>query len=352
VSEDAKLQAKLLERLKVWRDPNKGLQIFARERLKILDKDGNLVPLIFNDSQIKLHEAVEDQRRRKGLVRMVGLKGRKQGFSTYVAARFYWRATTTFGRKVYILSHEKPSTAELFAMVETFHKYDPFAPKVGADNAQMLTFPDLEGTYKVATAGNAEGGRGGTVNLFHGSEFGFWVNANALFASSVQAVPLRPGTEVILESTSGGPVGKFYELFQEGQAQTGIYESVFIPWFIDKTNVWPAPGDFVPDTTPPDDTTPSEADLKAVFDLSNDQLMFRRFKIQELGLQRFKREYPGTPDDAWSSIETDTFINPAAVLRARGRDTIPSGPLIMGVDPAGGGGDRFAVSFRQGRTTP
>ncbi len=344
------LQARLLERLKVWRDPDIGLQVFARERLKILDKNGNLVPLVFNESQMLLHKAIEEQRKRTGLVRMVGLKGRRQGFSTYVAARYYWKATTTFGRKVYILSHQKASTSVLFKMVETFIKYDPFSPKVGTDNAQMLTFPELEGSYTVATAGNAEGGRGSEANLFHGSEFGFWENAEKHFASSIQAVSLIPGTEVILESTSGGPVGKFYEMFQRGQTGQDIYESVFIPWFQEKTNVFQPPPTFQLSSEAPDDSTPSEADIAAAFGLSNEQMFWRRLKVNELGLNRFKREFPSTPDDAWSSIETDTFINPAAVLKARARKTEPSGPLIVGVDPAGGGGDRFAVCFRQGNS--
>jgi hypothetical protein len=348
MTEDERLQAAVKARMRVWRDPVDGLQTFARDRLKIMDKNGALVPLVFNESQMLLHEAIETQKKRRGLVRMVGLKGRRQGFSTYVAARFYWQAATRFGRRVYILSHQKASTQVLFSMVERFIKYDPFAPKVGADNAQMLTFPDLEGSYTVATAGNAEGGRGGEANLFHGSEFGFWENAEQHFASSIQTVSLVPGTEVILESTSGGPTGKFYEMFQRGQTGEDIYESVFIPWHKEKGNIFPVSADFKLDTIAPDENTPSEKEIAATFGLTDEQMHFRRIKINELGLLRFKREFPATPDDAWSSLETDTFINPAAVLRARGRNTDPSGPLIMGVDPAGGGGDRFAVCIRQG----
>jgi hypothetical protein len=344
----ADLQERLKEQLKRWRDPINGLSYYAKDCLKILNKEGQLVPLEFNDSQWRLHEAIEDQKRRVGLVRMVGLKGRRQGFSTYVAARFYHQAATKFGRQVYILSHTKSSAQGLFKMVERFQKYNPFAPQVGTDNAQTMTFPDLEGSYAVATAGASEGGRGESANLFHGSEFGFWQNAESHFASSVQTVPLIKGTEVILESTSGGPTGKFYEMFQKGQTGDDLYESCFIPWHVDKTNVFMPREGFKLNPIPPSDDAPSEVDVALVFNLSDAQMQFRRDKISELGLARFNREYPGTPDDAWSSIEADTFINPAAVLRARGRHTEPSGPLIIGVDPAGGGGDRFAICWRQG----
>lgn len=337
--------ARLQERLKVWRAD---LPTFARDCLKILNKEGKLVPLVFNEAQKRFHDAIEEQRRETGMVRMSVLKGRRQGISTYVAARFYWRASLTFGRKVYILSHEKKSSGALFGMVERFHKYNPFAPETGTDNAQMMTFPGLEGSYTVATAGAQEGGRGDDINLFHGSEAAFWQNAESHFAASLQCVALLPGTEIILESTSGGPSGKYFETFRQGERREGIYRSIFIPWYIQPEYQMPCPPDFKLSDETPDDNTPSEADVAAAYRLTNEQMHWRRIKVAELGVARFNREYPSCTDDAWSSTETDHFILPAAVLRARGRKTEPSGPLIIGVDPAGGGGDRFAVAWRRG----
>ncbi len=348
MANEAEIQARLKEKLREWRHPVHGLPAYARDCLKILNKEGKLAPLEFNDAQWMLHERIEAQRANIGMVRLVGLKGRRQGFSTYVAARFYWKAALNFGRKVYILSHEKKSAQALFGMVDRYQRYNPFAPKVGTDNAQMLTFPELEGSYVVATAGAQEGGRGDDVNLFHGSEAAFWQNAEGHFAASLQCVALLPGTEIILESTSAGPSGKFYETFRKGETGTDLYESVFVPWHVQKEYFFPPEQTFTLDTIAPDEHNAAEVDVAKAYGLNNGQMKWRRLKIAELGLARFNREYPSCPDDAWSSIETDTFINPAAVLRARGRDTEPSGPLIMGVDPAGGGGDRFAVCMRQG----
>lgn len=341
------LNAKLAERLKVWRAD---LPTFARDCLKILDKNGRLVPLVFNEAQMRFHEFIERQRAETGMVRVTVLKGRRQGISTYVAARYYWRASLTFGRKVYILSHERNSSDALFGMVERFHKYNPFAPEIGENNARKMTFPNLEGSYTVATAGNQEGGRGDDINLLHGSEAAFWQNAESHFAASIQCVALLPGTEIILESTSGGPSGKFFETFRQGERDNGLYRSIFIPWFIQPEYRYPAPADFALSDERPDDATPSEADIAKAYNLSNDQMAWRRLKVAELGLARFNREYPSCADDAWASTENDHFISPAAVLRARSRKTEPSGPLIIGVDPAGGGGDRFAVAYRRGNT--
>ncbi len=340
----ALLQAKLAE----WRKPVTGFPLFAKECLKVLDKSGSLVPFELNDPQWFFHEKIEAQRAKIGMVRCSVLKGRQQGISTYVAGRYYHRAVTRFGRKVYILSHMKASSDVLFGIVERFHKNNPFGPEIGENNASSMTFPGLESSYTVATAGAQEGGRGGGVNLFHGSEIGFWQNAESHFAASLQSVPMLPETEIIFESTSGGPTGKFYEQFKKGQQPDEMYESIFIPWFTSREYFFMPPTGFTLDTTPPDDVTGSEAEVAAAHNLSDGQMMWRRLKISELGLNRFNREYPTTEDDAWSSTDTDIFINPAAVLRARGRNTEASGPMILGVDPAGGGGDRFAVCERRG----
>ena len=57
-----------------------------------------------------------------GKVRALILKGRQQGCSTYVAARFYHRVTQHPGRRDFILTHEEDATQNLFAMVERFHQ--------------------------------------------------------------------------------------------------------------------------------------------------------------------------------------------------------------------------------------
>lgn len=342
------LKEKLRERMKRWRAPFSGFPEFARDCLKIQNKEGRIVPFIMNDAQWALHNAVEDQLARTGMVRMTGLKARRQGFSTYVAGRYYWKVCTTFGRKVYILSHEKKSSEALFAMVDRFQRYNPFAPEVGEDNAAKLTFPGLESSYTVATAGAQEGGRGDDVNLFHGSEAAYWKNPDAHFAASLQTVALLPGTEIILESTSAGPVGRFYEQFQKGLLDSEVYESIFIPWFVSREYIFPASEDFKLDDVPPKADAMSEKEVAEAFKLSPEQVSWRRQKISELTYDRFLREYPATADDAWAANEEGRLIKSVAVMRARKRETEPSGPLIIGVDPASSGGDRFAVAFREG----
>jgi hypothetical protein len=81
-------------------------------------------------------------------------------------------------------------------------------------------------------------------------------------------------------------------------------------------------------------------------------MLWRRSKIHELGgLGKFRQEYPIDVTEAFAAADIEgVFIKPAYVLRARKRPEMdmPDAPLIIGVDPAGAGGDRFAVAFRRG----
>ena len=84
-------------------------------------------------------------------------------------------------------------------------------------------------------------------------------------------------------------------------------------------------------------------------------MLWRRSKIHELGsMGKFRQEYPIDVTEAFASADIEgVFIKPALVLRARKRVMDdPDAPLIIGVDPAGSGGDRFAVAFRRGTRSP
>jgi len=351
---------------------------FAREALKIRSKEGELVPLIFNEAQEILLAQAEKQLETERWVRLVGLKGRRQGFSTMVAARGYWRATLNERQKIYILSHEMSSSQTLFDMVDLMQQKHPFPPQVGADNAKELDFPKRGSSYTVATAGQKAGGRGGGTSFFHGSEVAWWTSADDHFSASVQAVdevrgvwgelwkepayPLpfergrgtimgwvRPPSEVWLETTSAGPVGAFYRRYMDAVKGIGRYRAAFVPWAIQKE--YTEEGDFTPQLDAEEEGELSETEYQELHGLSDGQMLWRRSKIHELGsMGKFRQEFPIDVTEAFSAADIEgIFIKPALVLRARKRTLDdPDAPLIIGVDPAGAGGDRFAVAYRRG----
>lgn len=350
---------------------------FAKEAIRIRTKAGDLEPLDLNEAQEILHHAAEDQLADEQWVRLAGLKGRRQGFSTYVAARGYWRATLWDRQKVYILSHEMASSNVLFEMVDLMQQKHPFPPQVGTDNAKELEFSKRGSSYQVATAGQKAGGRGGAVTFFHGSEAAWWTNAADHFAASVQGVdevrgiwgvlwrePARPlpfekghgeifgwtraPSEIWLETTSAGPTGEFFKRYTDAMKKIGRYRAVFVPWIVQSE--YQEAGDFVPNGEAEEEGDLSEIEYQELYKLTDEQMLWRRSKVHELGsMGKFRQEYPIDVTEAFAAANTDAFIPPAMVLRARKRQMEePDAPLIIGVDPAGSGGDRFAVAFRRG----
>lgn len=321
----------------------------ARECLKIRTKAGKFEPFELNDGQKIVHAALEAQRLEMGWVRAIILKQRQGGISTYIAARYYHKTAMNRGVNTYILSHEGTASQGLFDIVDRYQRNNPYAPHVGVSNIKELVFDKLESAYQVATAGAKEGGRGRTTTLFHGSEVAFWNNAPAHFAASVQTVPLEIGTEVVLESTSAGPSGEYYERYQDAEAGKGDYIPIFLPWFISSDYTRTPPIGFEL-TREADEGDLCEEEYRDVFKLSLGQMAWRRAKIGELrSASTFKREYPADPSEAWTARgDLAPFIEPLLVLRARKRERQGAGPKILGIDATSGGGDRFVMALRQG----
>lgn len=339
--------AQVLQKLRDVYRANFGL--WSKSCVKVLDKKSNLVPFVMNPAQELIHAQLEKQKAEKGWVRALILKARRQGCSTYVQVRFYHQTTLWPFISTYIFSHEQTASDALFEIVERIQDNNPLAPEVDSANAKQLSFEKIKSSYRIATAGSKGTGRGQSNHLYLGSESAHWPNAAEHFAASVQTVPLEEGTEVVLETTANGPTGEFYKRWQEAEAGQGDYIAIFIPWFVSPEYARTPPVDFELSNEPVDGDF-SEQEYAQMFGLSNEQMYWRRNKILELGsLRKFKQEYPATANEAFVSSEVEgAFISPAAVLRARKRKVQGGGPLIMGVDPAGAGGDRFSVAFRRG----
>ncbi len=320
------------------------LERYALKCLKIRTKSGQIAPLIFNRAQLHIHQRLEEQRARIGKVRALILKGRQQGCSTYVGGRFYHQATHRRGIRVFILTHEDEATKNLFEMVERYHEYCPqiVRPSTGAANAKELNFDKLDSGYKVGTAGTKGVGRSSTIQLFHGSEVGFWPHAESHAAGVLQAVPDAPGTEVILESTANGIGNYFHKKWRD--AETGVSDdiAIFVPWYWQDEYRRAVPDGFALDA--------EEIEYAALYGLDLQQMAWRRNKIGELKDPiLFKQEYPATAAEAFQMSGHDSYIPPALVAKARKARCDPSGQLVIGFDPAWTGADRHSMAWRRGR---
>jgi len=323
-------------------------ELYCKVNLKIRTKAGKILPFEWNDTQRILHDRIEEQKAKLGLVRALVLKGRQQGCSTYVAARFYKRVSTTFGTRCQIITHLDRATQNLFGMVKTYHELgDPtLKPKSKNDSATSLSFSVLRSDYRVATAGSKNAGRSDTVQLFHGSEVAFWPNAEKIMAGLGQTLPYEPGTEAIMETTANGLGNVFHSMWTMATAGKSDYMPVFIPWFIEKAYRRPAPADM--------ELTEEDREYMDAFDLDLDQMAWRQAKINTdfAGDEDwFNQEYPATPDMAFLKVGHKALINTLKVQKARKQNQAHMkriGAHVVGLDPARGG-DTSTFIHRQGR---
>lgn len=332
------------------------LPFFASRCLTIRAKTGELRRLVFNPVQMTVHNAIERQRTRAGKVRMIVLKSRQPGISTYTAARFFHRVISVPGQLAYVLSHRDEATSNLFAITDRFlqHLPDLLRPHVAAANARELKFDALDSGFIVATAGARGAGRSATLQLFHGSEVAHWQNADEHVSGVLQAVPNVPGSEIILESTAAGQGNLFHRLCREAQRGTGAFDLVFVAWHAhaeyatEPPEGWTAPYDF--------------ARYGEAHGLSPAQLYWAWSKNAELAIACggtadepcwvYRQEYPADITEAFQSDGALSFIRSeiiAAARKAEYPEAASDVPLIFGVDIAHGGGDKSHVIDRCGR---
>lgn len=331
------------------------LEYYCRRTLKIKPKVGPLEPFAFNAAQRYLHERIERQRKILGKVRVIIVKGRQQGCSTYVAARYYHRATRNLGQSVFILSHESQTTEKLFSIVERYHDNAPDVAKPAAEvhNRRQLVFDKLGSDYSVGTAGNENVGRGGTLQLFHGSEVAFWTNTDQIQTGILQSVPDLPDTEIILESTANGMANMFYDLVVEAEEKRNDYEVIFIPWYwqTEYRRATPPDGNWELTAEEEEYRTLYSKDPYSKIELDKEQIYWMRAKISEFRGNKWKfyQEYPAYLQQAFQT-SGDSLVLAEAVIRARKTkvDDDNLAPLIIGVDP-GRTRDRSVFVWRRGR---
>lgn len=334
-------------------------EFFAAHCLKIRTKSGSVVPFKLNRSQKYLHQRLEAQRKATGKVRAIILKGRQLGASTYIQGRFYWRLWGGKGLKAFILTHEQDATDNMFAMAKRYHENCPpeFQHPTQAANAKELAFAGRDCSYAVATAGSKGVGRSSTLQLFHGSEVGFWPNAETHIDGAFQAIADVDGTERLLESTANG-IGNVYQR-RYGAASRGESEeeAIFIPWFWGEDYEKEVPDGWSPPSKRNEDTM-GWAEYATMHHLTWEQLYWAYSKNRDMATAisepddtpcwKFQQEYPATAQEAFAT-SGNSFIPSTKVAMARKAKVVGIGPLIIGIDPAGGGKDTWGAIDRCGR---
>ena len=112
---EALRELKRREKLEVYK---KDFSLFASEQIRILPKDASkgFLPFQFNEAQRIVNDAIEKQLKETGKVRVIILKARQMGLSTYTTARVFWKSYFNSYNKSVVMAHDSATSDALFSM--------------------------------------------------------------------------------------------------------------------------------------------------------------------------------------------------------------------------------------------
>lgn len=300
---------------------------YIENYIKIRDKKNNIVSLVLNEPQLKYYNVIKEMYRKRKPIRIIILKARQMGFSTETEAIIFKNVVTHHNYNAGIVAHKEDSTTNLFNMSKRMLEYLPedIRPEQKKSNAKELVFNNDQGTgldsrIKCMTAGGKGIGRSDTFTALHLSELAFWEgDKKATMTGLLQAVPNTPDSMIIIESTANG-YEYFKEMWDRAVAGKSDFYPLFIGWNELKEYCMPYTGF---------DLTQEERELKEQYNLTLEQLTWRRWCIQNNcsgDINQFKQEYPICPEEAFLSTGNCYFNKENIINRI---NTAPE-PLVRG----------------------
>lgn len=317
---------------------------FARKLLRIVDQEANLVPLKAKPAQLRL-AAIEQKQRDEGKpVRVLILKARREGLSTWVQGGMIQGITQRENYKALVVAHDGDTASELFGIGETMYANLPDEevgglrlrpPVVSTRKGQELRLGEpsrqrrqegergINSSYYVDTANEYEAGRGFTYFDLHLSEFAFWKEPEKKLRALLATVPDKPGTRIVIESTANG-YNAFRRMWVAAISGNSDYYALFIPWFEDPDYSRPFADDedrerFISELG----TGDYGEDEPGLLDrgLTLEQLNWRRWAIVNRthgDLRAFWQEFPASWEEAFLSSGRQVFA-PALTAKVMAR---------------------------------
>ncbi len=315
---------------------------YAEKCLQIVNADQEMVPLRPKPAQARFAAIAAQQRAEGKPVRIIVLKARKEGISTWTQGELIHNVTTMPNRKALVVAHDGETAEEIFTMGETMYNQLPdevigspeqlkkgeglhLKPElVSTRKGQELHFGEpsrqrrreglmgLNSSYKVDTANEYEAGRGKTIHDLHISELAFYQNPEKKLKALLNAMSESVNTMIVIESTADG-----YNLFRKYwvaavQRQSDFYP-LFIPWYEEPNYTRPFGNEedrdeFIAQIGTGDYGEHEPALVEA--GVSVEQLHWRRWAIANKAhgdLRAFWQEYPARWEEAFLTAGRQVF---------------------------------------------
>ena len=199
---------------------------------------GELIPFGLNEVQSIMHSMMERQLKEHNHVRMIVLKARRFGISTYVQGRYFRHAAMNRNKVVQITTHSKAATDVMFAMTRTMEQNLPkeVKPQLKYSGRRDLHWGSEDGglnsSYSLSTVGGREV-RGSKIDYLHCSEVASWSGGGEDYLLGLlNCVVQGFDTEAVIESTAQGVGGVFHDMYWDAAEGNSGWEAIFFPWYL------------------------------------------------------------------------------------------------------------------------
>ena len=203
----------------------------------VIDKEFNEVPFFLNDVQKDFQENIlgplyEKQNKKEiEQIKIKILKGRQQGFTTYITAFQLCLNLILYGFRGFTMAHDAESTSSIFSDISKGF-YDSLIEEIREEpkrsNARELVLESNNSAWRVATAGSKRAGRGKKLKMLHNSEKAFWDDMRKNAAAISQALTKY---SIEIDETTANGFNEFKDDWDEIKNGHSKWIGVFYEWY-------------------------------------------------------------------------------------------------------------------------
>jgi len=269
-------------------------------RCFIKDQHGKIRPLYPNSLQERIFAQMLKQTREGQPVRIIILKDRKPGCSTFVQSLFYFLTKFTDHWFSQVVAHNRDDTANIFEISKRIKAHDEEPPAPNTTTKTELAWERHDSRFLTRTAGGEYVASGATINALHLSELPKWPGdkqvVSAQLASLLNAVPLVPESVIIIESTAemNDATREFESRWHDAVKGQSPYVPVFHAWWENPSKRTRVRGSIEP-------LEHHEQILREKYGCDDEQIQWYRDKLRECrgDLQIMRQEHPSSPEEAF-----------------------------------------------------
>ena len=290
-------------------------------------------------------------------VRLIVLKARRHGVSTYVQSRMFHECHTKSHRQGITIAADDEGCNYIHNMSHVFYEYLPpeLQPETKYKSSSKLVFDipkakqqkfgghGLKSSMRTVSCTN-KAGLGSGNHFIHFSEYANYRDAESVRKAVVPTAFQEPGTFVVIESTANGMVGPgecFYDEWKKAKAGKSAFKPLFFSWLDHESYFIPC-NDYRVRESILDTLDADEKELQEAHQATLEQLFWRREQIkligtgmsgesQKSGLEGFHEQYPTTDDEAFV-VSGNNVFDRAVLKKYKRACTKPEfvGDLVLG----------------------